>query len=76
MEKQAKSTPIIRGIINTKQKFGLGNNPNQIFISRITQTKKKLILKEEELLQNNIDHIWGIDFNYYNKNIPKQNKKL
>ena len=26
----SKSTPIIRGIINTKQKFGLGNNPNEI----------------------------------------------
>ena len=26
----SKSTPIIRGIINAKQIFGLGNNPNKI----------------------------------------------
>ena len=26
----SKSTPILRGIINKKQKFGLGNNPNEL----------------------------------------------
>ena len=46
----SKSTPIIRGIINTKQKFGLGNNPNQILSKNCTNLEK-LILKEEELLQ-------------------------
>ena len=36
----SKSTPIMRGIINTKQKFGLGNNLNQILSQELHKPRK------------------------------------
>ena len=36
----SRSTPIIRGIINTKHKFGLGNNPNQILSNELHKPRK------------------------------------
>ena len=42
----SKSTPIIRGIINTKQKL---HKPRKINFTR------------RKVISNHIDHIWGID---------------
>ena len=56
----SKSTPIIRGIIDTKQKFGLGNNPNQI-LSNELHKPRKINFQRRKVISNHIDHIWGID---------------
>ena len=71
-EETSKSTPIIRGIINTKQKFGLGNNPNQI-LSQELHTQRKINFTRRKVISNNIDHIWGIDLITMIK-YSKQNK--
>ena len=68
----SKSTPIIRGIINTKQKFGLGNNPNQI-LSQELHKPRKINFERRKVISNNIDHIWGIDLMTMIK-YSKQNK--
>ena len=68
----SKSTPIIRGIINTKQKFGLGNNPNQI-LSNELHKPRKINFERRRVITNNIDHIWGIDLITMIK-YSKQNK--
>ena len=68
----SKSTPIIRGIINTKQKFGLGNNPNEI-LSNELHKPRKINFERRRIISNNIDHIWGIDLITMIK-YSKQNK--
>ena len=68
----SKSTPIIRGIINTKQKFGLGNNPNQI-LSNELHKPRKINFTRRKVISNHIDHIWGIDLITMIK-YSKQNK--
>ena len=68
----SKSTPIIRGIINTKQKFGLGNNPNEI-LSNELHKPRKINFTRRKVISNNIDHIWGIDLITMIK-YSKQNK--
>ena len=68
----SRSTPIIRGIINTKQKFGLGNNPNQI-LSNELHKPRKINFTRRKVISNNIDHIWGIDLITMIK-YSKQNK--
>ena len=68
----SKSTPIIRGIINTKQKFGLGNNPNQILSDELHKPRK-INFERRKVISNNIDHIWGIDLIIMIK-YSKQNK--
>ena len=55
--KTSKSTPIIRGIINTKQKFGLGNNPNEI-LSNELHKPRKINFARRKVISN---HIWGCD---------------
>ena len=68
----SKSTPIIRGIINTKQKFGLGNNPNEI-LSNELHKPRKINFTRRRVISNHIDHIWGIDLITMIK-YSKQNK--
>ena len=55
-----KSTSIIREIINTKQKFGLGNNPNEI-LSNELHKQRKINFTRRRVISNYIDRIWGID---------------
>ena len=60
----SKSTPIIRGIINTKQKFGLGN-PNEI-LSNELHKPRKINFTRRRVISNHIDHIWGmLEKKYY-----------
>ena len=68
----SKSTSIIREIINTKQKFGLGNNPNQI-LSQELHKPRKINFERRKVISNHIDHIWGIDLIIMIK-YSKQNK--
>ena len=68
----SKSTPIIRGIINTKQKFGLGNNPNEL-LSNELHKPRKINFTRTRVISNHIDHIWGIDLITMIK-YSKQNK--
>ena len=70
----SKSTPIIRGIINTKQKFGLGNNPNEI-LSQELHTQRKINSARRKVISNQIDHIWGI-FQTVNIIIVKNLQKM
>ena len=55
----SKSTPIIRSITNTKQKFGLGNL-NQI-LSQKLHKQRKINFTRRKVISNHIDHIWGCD---------------
>ena len=68
----SKSTPIIRGIINTKQKCGLGINTNQI-LSQELHKPRKINFTRRRVISNHIDHIWGIDLITMIK-YSKQNK--
>ena len=52
----SKYNPIIRGIINTKQKFGLGNNPNQI-LSQELHKPRKINFARRRAISNHINHI-------------------
>ena len=56
----SKMTPIIRGIINKKQQFGLSVNPNQILSDELHKPRK-INFTRRKVISNNIDHIWGID---------------
>ena len=56
----SKSTPTIRKVINTKQKLGLGNNPNEI-LSNELHKPRKINFTRRKVISNHIDHIWGID---------------
>ena len=53
-------TPLIRGIINKKQQFGLSVNPNEI-LSKELQKPKRVNFERRRVISNHIDHIWGID---------------
>ena len=65
-------TAIVRGIINTKQKLGLGYNPNQI-LSQELHKPRKINFPIRKLISNHIDHIWGCDLITIIK-YSKQNK--
>ena len=65
-------TAIVRGIINTKQKLGLGNNPNQI-LSQELHKPRKINFTRRKVISNHIDHIWGCDLITMIK-YSKQNK--
>ena len=67
----SKSTPIIRSIIDTKQKFGLGN-PNKI-LSKELHKPRKINFTRRKVISNHIDHIWGCDLITMIK-YSKQNK--
>ena len=64
-------TTIVRGIMNTKQKLGLGN-PNQI-LSNELHKPRKINFTRRKVISNHIDHIWGIDLITMLK-YSKQNK--
>ena len=51
----SKSTPIIRSIINKKQKFCLSVNPNEILSQELHKAKR--INFERRVISNHIDHI-------------------
>ena len=68
----SKSTPTIRSIINTKQKFGLGNNPNEI-LSNELHKPRKINFTRRKVISNHIDLIWGCDLIEMIK-YSKQNK--
>ena len=65
-------TAIVRGIINTKQKLGLGNNPNKI-LSNELHKPRKINFERRRVISNHIDHIWGCDLITMIK-YSKQNK--
>ena len=50
-------TPLIRGVINKKQQFGLSVNPNEI-LSQELYKLKRVNFERRRLISN---HIWGID---------------
>ena len=58
--KRSFITPLIRGIINTKQQFGLSVNPNEI-LSKELHKSKRVNFERRRVISNHIDHIWGID---------------
>ena len=68
----SKSTPIIKRTINTKQKFRLENNSNQI-LSQELHTSRKVNFTRRKVISNYIDNIWGIDLITMIK-YSKQNK--
>ena len=53
-------TPLVRGIINKKQQFGLSVNPNKI-LSQELHKPKRINFERRRVISNHIDHIWGID---------------
>ena len=53
-------TPLVRGIINKKQQFGLPVNPNEIFSTELHKPKR-INFERKKVILNHIDHIWGID---------------
>ena len=65
-------TAIVRGINNTKQKLGLGNNPNQILSQELHKPRKIKFIRRK-VISNHIDHIWGCDLITMIK-YSKQNK--
>ena len=54
------STFLVKNIINSKQKFGLGNNPNEI-LSKELHKPKRINFERRRVVSNHIDYIWGID---------------
>ena len=53
-------TFLVKDIINSKKKFGLGNNPNEI-LSNELHKPKRINFERRKVISNHIDHIWGID---------------
>ena len=53
-------TPLVRGIINKKQHFGVSVNPNKI-LSQELHKPKRINFERRRVISNHIDHIWGID---------------
>ena len=53
-------TFLVRNIISSKKKLGLGNNPNEI-LSHELHKPKRVNFERRRVISNHIDHIWGID---------------
>ena len=53
-------TFLVKNIINSKKKLGLGNNPNKI-LSQELHKPKRVNFERRRVISNHIDHIWGID---------------
>ena len=69
---QQWDTFIVKNIINSKKKLGLGNNPNKI-LSQELHKAKRVNFERRRVISNHIDHIWGIDLITMIK-YSKQNK--
>ena len=52
-------TFVIKNIINSKHKLGLGNNPNEI-LSQELHKPKRINFERRRVISNYIDHIWVI----------------
>ena len=65
-------TFLVKNIISSKKKLGLGNNPNQIS-SQEFHKPRKINFTRRKVISNHIDHIWGIDLIKMIK-YSKQNK--
>ena len=53
-------TFLVKNIISSKKKLGLGNNPNEI-LSHELHKPKRVNFERRRVISNHIDHIWGID---------------
>ena len=53
-------TFLVKNIISSKKKLGLGNNPNKI-LSQELHKPKRINFEKRKVNSNHIDHIWGID---------------
>ena len=53
-------TFLVKNIISSKKKLGLGNNPNEI-LSQELHKPKRVNFERRRVISNHIDHIWGID---------------
>ena len=69
---QRYGTFLVKIIIKSKRKLGLGNNPNQI-LSQELHKSRKINFTRRRVISNNIDHIWGCDLITMIK-YSKQNK--
>ena len=57
---QQWGTFLIKNIINSKKKFGLGNNPNKI-LSQELHKSERVNFERRRVISKHIDHIWGFD---------------
>ena len=57
---QQYGTFLVKNIIKSKRKLGLGNNPNQI-LSQELHKPRKINFTRRKVISNHIDNIWGID---------------
>ena len=69
---QQYGTFLVKNIIKSKKKLGLGNNPNEI-LSNELHKPRKINFTRRKVISNHIDHIWGIDLITMIK-YSKQNK--
>ena len=69
---QQYGTFLVKNIIKSKRKLGLGNNPKQI-LSQELNKPRKINFTRRRVISNHIDHIWGIDLITMIK-YSKQNK--
>ena len=69
---QQYGTFLVKNIIKSKRKLGLGNNPNEI-LSNELHKPRKINFTRGRVISNHIDHIWGIDL-ITMINYSKQNK--
>ena len=69
---QQYDTFLVKNIIKSKRKLGLGNNPNEI-LSNELHKPRKINFTRRKVISNHIDHIWGIDLITMIK-YSKQNK--
>ena len=53
-------TFLVRNIISSKKKLGLGNKTNKI-LSQELHKPKRVNFERRRVISNHIDHIWGID---------------
>ena len=53
-------TFLVKNIISSKKKLGLGNNPNKI-LSQELHKPKRVNFERRRVISYHIDHIWGID---------------
>ena len=58
--KKQWGTFLVKNIISSKKKLGLGNNPNEI-LSQELHKPKRVNFERRRVISNHIDHIWGID---------------
>ena len=69
---QQYGTFLVKNIIKSKRKLGLGNNPNEI-LSQELHKPRKINFTRRRVISNYIDHVWGIDLITMIK-YSKQNK--